>query len=114
MARKICGLLLLASLIGVLGFVIFSQRATLTALEQLRVDDQAAVGGVEVTQIAEIEPGTRLPIAECLDTKSDRLFAVELPDGRLGYVNIGKIRVEVEPLWSMLSGPIAFGCVPLN
>jgi hypothetical protein len=40
--------------------------------------------------VAVIEPKQKIPVVECIDVKEYQVYEVRLPDGKSGYVNIGK------------------------
>jgi hypothetical protein len=51
-------------------------------LEELRSPSSSTV--------AVIEPKQKIPVMRCIDVKHYQVYEVRLPDGKSGYVNIGK------------------------
>jgi len=61
------------------------------------------------TPIAALHKGEVIHIEECLDMKTDFVYQVKLPDGRLGYVSPGEYRLKISHAWEA-SGPLVSNC----
>jgi hypothetical protein len=107
MMKKIFWCVVVAFVSTLCGVTLFGHRATLLALEPLRISK--TIDGQ--SNIAEIAVNTRMPVVRCIDTKSLIIPEVQLADQKIGYAVYGKFKMEYASALSFSNAaPISFSC----
>lgn len=105
--KKLIWILGVGLLCLLFGVAMIGRRATLVALEPLRIDQ--TIDGQ--TPIAQVAANTRLPVNRCIDTKSLIIPEVQLPEKKIGYAVYGQFKMEyASALNFSTAAPISFSC----
>jgi hypothetical protein len=92
------------------GFIVVTgQKETLIALEPITIykDIEGKIA------IAQISPGTYLPVLRCIDTKSIIIPEVQLHNKEIGYVVFGNFRMEYTSIFNFtVKSPIVISFNP--
>ena len=106
----IVAIICIAAVVVILASLIL-EKATLSVDGPTPVWDTATVARPQHAPIFTLQPGSVVPISECLDLKSYFMYKIILADGRTGYVEEGEYHLHVYSIFSPpLNRPLVFNC----